>query len=238
MRTDEFKNYVNSPNSLISYMEHSQELWGIKDHEHRYIYMNKPLLEYINMPKGFDWEGRLDHEVPVAPCQELGEEFAKHDKETMKQNKMISQIETHYYGKGNSTVLVPTLATTTPFYDDNNKCIGIVFRCTQLDAPTLLYYMNRFNRPVLQFDMPDKNFTKREYEIIFWLQQRIPAKEIARRLDISYRTIETHVQTIYLKAGVNSVHQFIEYCKSTGLDKYIPSDFIQKGAQPLYDLVS
>ncbi|MDR5617876.1 helix-turn-helix transcriptional regulator [Arsenophonus sp.] len=74
-------------------------------------------------------------------------------------------------------------------------------------------------------------FTKRELEVIFWAQQRFTAKEIAKRLDISHQTVEGHLKLIYKKADVHSIFQLIEYCKHTGLDSYIPVDFIRKGVQ-------
>ncbi|MBT9432672.1 helix-turn-helix transcriptional regulator [Candidatus Sodalis endolongispinus] len=91
--------------------------------------------------------------------------------------------------------------------------------------------MNRLNRKTIQIDADNDLFTKRELEVIFWVQQRLSAKEIAKRLNISYKTVEIHLMNIYNKDGVHSLIQLIEYCKHTGLDKYIPLDFIRKGVQ-------
>jgi len=118
-----------------------------------------------------------------------------------------------------------------PLYNDQNKIIGTIGHSRIIDAPTLLFYMNKFNRKTIQFDAPNNIFTKGELDIIFWAQQRLSSKEIARRLDISPRTVENKLQLIYEKAGVHSRIQFVEYCKHTGLDSYIPSDFVRKGFQ-------
>lgn len=40
-----------------------------------------------------------------------------------------------------------------------------------------------------------------------------------------------HIKNIYNKADVHNLSQLIDYCKHTGLDVYIPSDFIRKGVQ-------
>ena len=195
--------------------------------------MNDSALNYFNYPKGFDVEGREDKDIPLESSQELWPELVAHDQKTMEQNKTITSLEVHYYGPGNIDTPIPHLCDKTPLYDKENNCLGVVCRGTALDAPGLLYYMNRFNRKTIQFDAPNNLFTQRELEIVFWAQQRLSAKEIAKRLDVSHRTIENRLQTMYQKAGVHTMPQFIEYCYSMGLDKYIPSDFIRKGVQIL-----
>lgn len=225
--------YFRSSNSFISYMKHSEDHWFIKDHESRYIYMNDAALDYFNVPPNFDIVGKLDNEIPLKSSQELWPELVKHDQRVMAEDRKISSLEIHFYGKGNVDTLVPHLCDKVPFYDDNNKCIGVVCHGVKLDAPTLLYYMNRLNRGTIEFDAPNDIFTKRELEIAFWVQQRLTSKEIARRLGISHRTVEHRLQTMHLKAGVNTTVQFIEYCQATGLDRYIPSNFVLKGVQVL-----
>lgn len=144
---------------------------------------------------------------------------------------MIRSIYIHYYGKGNLCNPMPRLSEKAPLYDDNNNIIGIVCSGRRLEVPTLLFYMCRLNRKTIQIDAPNDLFTKRELEIIFWAQQRLGTKEIAKRLNISTKTVEVHLMHIYNKADVHSIIQLIEYCKHTGLDRYIPLDFIKKGVQ-------
>jgi DNA-binding CsgD family transcriptional regulator len=231
INVDNLKNQMKSPRSLISYMEHSQDHWFIKDSESRYVYMNDSALKYFNVPKNFDIEGKLDSEIPLKSSQELWPDLVKHDQKVMEKNKKISAIEIHYYGKGNTDTPVPHFCDKTPLYDDNKKCIGVVCHGTELDAPALLYYMNRFNRSTIEFEVPNARFTPRELEIAFWAQQKLSSKEIAKRLNISYRTIEHRLNILYQKTHVNTLSQFIDYWQAKGLDKYIPSDFIRKGVQ-------
>jgi len=212
-------------------MENSKGIWHIKDNESRYIYMNKSVLANLNLPDKFACEGKLDKEIPAKPCEELWEEFVAYDKRVIDGNKTISSIVIHYYGKGNTDNPTPISAEKTPLYDEKGKVIGVVDHHRIIDAPTLLFYMNRLNRKMVQFDAPNDIFTKGELDVIFWAQQRLSAKEIAKRLNLSPRTVENKLQFIYGKADVHSIIQLVEYCKNTGLDSYIPSDFIRKGIQ-------
>lgn len=48
------------------------------------------------------------------------------------------------------------------------------------------------------------SYTKREIEILDWVLEGKTNWEIAQILECSHRTIKTHVERIFLKAGVNS----------------------------------
>lgn len=230
--SEEIKSYASTPQSLISFMEHSSDPWGIKDTESRWIYANNASLDFYNVEKGFNIEGRLDREIPF-PAQEMWESLIECDNNCIGRNKRISSLEINYYGRNNTTTEIPSLCHKTPLYDDDNNIIGVIWRGEKIDNSMLLHYMHRLNRKTIQFDAPNDLFTKRELDIIFWAQQRLSAKEIARRLNLSPRTVENKLSLIYEKADVHSIIQLVEYCKDTGLDSYIPSDFIRKGVQLL-----
>lgn len=215
---------------LSSYMEHSQDIWFIKDTESRYVYMNDVALDFYNVPKNFDVIGKLDNEIPLAPNQEFWREFVKHDQKAMEEHKKISTLQIHYDGN----TPISHFCDKTPFYDDNKKCIGVVCHAKKLDTSELLYYMSRLNKDTVELDAPNNIFTRRELEISFWVQQRLSSKEIAKKLNISHRTVENKLRTIHQKAKVNTTRQFIEYCKVTGLDNYVPSELILKGVQLVY----
>lgn len=222
--------YIHSSASLITFMEKSKGLWGLKSVDSRWIYATDETKRYANIKKGFDIEGRLDKEIPM-PSQELWEDIVECDSRCVQENRTITAIEIHYFGEGNINIPVPNLVTKTPLLDDMNQCVGVVCHCIPIDAPSLLYYMDRFNRPTIEFDTPNATFTNKELDVAFWAQQKLSSKEIAKRLNISHRTVENRFSVMYQKSNVNNISQFIEYCKSTGLDRYIPADFIRKGVQ-------
>lgn len=93
--------------------------------------------------------------------------------------------------------------------------------------------MNRSGKKVIKLHPYSEIFTKKELEIAFWSQQRLSAKEIARRLGISFRTVENRLGIMYHKLGVSGSTQFIEYCQSIGLDQYIPPNLIYNGVHLL-----
>jgi DNA-binding CsgD family transcriptional regulator len=50
----------------------------------------------------------------------------------------------------------------------------------------------------------DDGLSKREFEVLSWLQQGMSNKEIALALEVSPRTVQKHLQRIYLHLDVHT----------------------------------
>lgn len=48
---NDLKKYIFSPQSLISFMEHSPAFWGIKDFDSKWIYANDSSLNFYRVEK-------------------------------------------------------------------------------------------------------------------------------------------------------------------------------------------
>lgn len=59
--------------------------------------------------------------------------------------------------------------------------------------------------------------TEREREVLFLAAEGLPNKEIARRLNISYRTVEVHKGRIIQKTGATSVLDLARLAAAAGL---------------------
>lgn len=59
--------------------------------------------------------------------------------------------------------------------------------------------------------------TDREREVLGWLARGLSSKEVARRLDISVRTVETHRANLMHKLGVKSVALLIQVALREGI---------------------
>ena len=53
------------------------------------------------------------------------------------------------------------------------------------------------------------DITDRERTVIGHLRDGIPAKQIARRLDVSVHTVNEHLKAIYRKAGISSREEMV-----------------------------
>ena len=60
---------------------------------------------------------------------------------------------------------------------------------------------------------PESTLTGREFEVLRMLCDGQPNKAIARRMDITERTVKTHLTTIYQKLGVTERNQAVEWAR-------------------------
>ena len=69
--------------------------------------------------------------------------------------------------------------------------------------------------------------TNREQEILFFCLRLKTAKEIAKVLAISYRTVQSHLENIKIKLGCYSQRQLHEYAIHSGLIQILPQNLIK-----------
>jgi DNA-binding NarL/FixJ family response regulator len=68
------------------------------------------------------------------------------------------------------------------------------------------------------------SLTDREREVLGWLARGLSSKEVAQRLDISVRTVETHRANLMHKLGVKSVALMIQVALREGIiDPTLPA---------------
>ncbi len=215
--------HSKSFDAFISYMENCNEFWYIKDKESRFIYMNDYGLHHSGLPKGFNVEGKLDSECPVY-WSEVADIIQSNDRRVMEEKKVIPTLITFIYG-GRDKIIQPFMAHVAPLIK-NGESIGVVGKARKLEVFSM-YHME-INKPPesLSFGNPTEIFTDREFDIVFFALQSLSAKDIARKLDISYRTVQSRLQIIYQKIGINSLSQLKEYCRGKGYDNYAPTRFI------------
>lgn len=215
----------NSLEELIPYLEMTDTPWGLKDTESVNVYMNVAARKYANLPNSYDIMGKLDEEVP-ADWSEFAEGYIAQDKMVIQNKIEVPIIEScKWYGNAHLSAYV---CDKYPIYH-GDTVVGTIWSSRPFKLLTPMNYFKNEEARFVSSLAPTDTFTPTELKVIFFLMQRYSAKEIAQILDISPRTIERHVYSIYQKAEVSNVHQFIEYALVIGLDCYIPEDFIVRG---------
>ncbi|WP_387464716.1 helix-turn-helix transcriptional regulator [Photorhabdus sp. RM323S] len=213
---------------VINTMQQSNEPWGIKDQNSCWIYGNESVKYLQNLPNSFDYEGCFDDELPWAGA-EFAKEHVNHDKSVMTKGQRVCSLETHRYGK--NKFLSSYFCEKYPLYNDEKECIGTLFHGWEAqDFSLTRFYHGKLPASIL-FQPPTDLFTQREWDIIFLSLQKYTSKQMGRLLDISYRTVETHMARIYKKIGVNSCYQLEDYCRSNDYDLYVPERFVRPGSK-------
>ncbi|HHH1526701.1 TPA: response regulator transcription factor, partial [Yersinia enterocolitica] len=99
----------------------------------------------------------------------------------------------------------------------------------------ILAHLNKIKTPTsLIFTPPSKLFTKREWEVLFYILHSFSSKDIAKKLHLSSRTVSNITQSVYRKSGVSNKRQIVDYCYENKINNYIPQSFFEySGSFPL-----
>ncbi len=113
-----------SETSLISIMEKASIPWAIKDNNSKFVYLNESCLDLFDIQPGFDFEGRLDEEMPCS-WSEYSDDFKAHDRKAEQSREGAEIIVTSSFGR--ERVLSPWYFPKFPIYNQNGKVLGTVF---------------------------------------------------------------------------------------------------------------
>ncbi|HEN3618143.1 TPA: PAS domain-containing protein [Yersinia enterocolitica] len=216
---------------LIRFWERSSEPWGIKDNQSRFIYVNSRVNKLFNLPDKYSIEGRLDGEIPT-PSADFQVEFQAHDRQVELLQERVTSVDIQLYD-GNS-YFTPYFCDKYPLIDDNGISQGIIFHSRPV-TDIILTRLSKIDIPTsLLFTPPSELFTKREWEVLFYVLHSFSSKEIAKKLHLSPRSVCNIIQSIYSKAGVTSKKQVIDYCYEKKINNYVPQSFFEySGSFPL-----
>ena len=225
------KTLLNSLEVLIRFWEHSSEPWVVRDNQSRFVYSNPRNHKLLGLPDKYSLEGRLDGEMPT-PMAEFQDEWQEHDRKVELLQDRITTVEVHVWDGG--AHLQPYLCDKYPLIDGYGVSQGVICHVRPVQD-IILTRLNKIKVPTsLIFTPPSELFTKREWEVLFYILHAFSSKEIAKKIHLSPRTVCNITQNIYRKAGVISKKQVIEYCYENKINNYVPQSFFEySGSFPL-----
>ncbi|WP_115160076.1 helix-turn-helix transcriptional regulator [Serratia fonticola] len=213
------------PRQLIMLWEKMNEPYGVKSLKSEFVYANAAFSDLLNLPKGFNVEGRLDSELP-ARTAEYAASFQMHDRKVEALGQRLSSLEIHPFGR--EQALKGYIFNKTPFYSAEGECIGTVFHAQQQTHHSLKYFITDNKPRSIIFSEPSSFFTAREWEVIFLMFRGMSQKQIAQMLRVTPGTVRQKMHLIYQKAGVSSSLSLFEFCERNGWAYYVPPAFIRK----------
>ncbi|KTL60897.1 LuxR family transcriptional regulator [Photorhabdus laumondii subsp. laumondii] len=208
---------------VINTMEQSNEPWGIKDKNSCFIYANQACKHVQNISSSFDYEGLYDYDLPWNGA-EFAKEYMIHDKIVMEKEERMCSLITHVHGK--EQILSSYFFEKNPLYHEDGSCIGTIYHGWQAQDFSFTRLFHGKLPASIMFQPPTDLFTQREWDVIFLMLQKHSSKQTGKVLNISYRTVETHISRIYGRIGVHSSDQLEEYCRTHDYHLYMPKKFI------------
>ncbi|MGN1970649.1 helix-turn-helix transcriptional regulator, partial [Yersinia enterocolitica] len=194
----------NSLQLLIRFWENSSEPWGVKDNQSRYVYANNRLHRLLALPDKFNMEGRTDGELPT-PIAEFELEFQEHDCKVKLLQDRITSVEIHAWD--GRSYYQPYFVDKYPLMDENGISQGVICHGRPVED-IILTHLNKIKVPTsLILTPPSDLFTKREWEVLFYILHSFSSMEVATKLHLSSRTIDNITQKIYKKIGISGRQQ-------------------------------
>ncbi|MGN1865537.1 helix-turn-helix transcriptional regulator, partial [Yersinia enterocolitica] len=199
----------NSLQLLIRFWENSSEPWGVKDNQSRYVYANNRLHRLLALPDKFNMEGRTDGELPT-PIAEFELEFQEHDCKVKLLQDRITSVEIHAWD--GRSYYQPYFVDKYPLMDENGISQGVICHGRPVED-IILTHLNKIKVPTsLILTPPSDLFSKREWEVLFYILHSFSSMEVATKLHLSSRTIDNITQKIYKKIGISGRQQLVDYC--------------------------
>ncbi|MBS9431353.1 helix-turn-helix transcriptional regulator [Photorhabdus hainanensis] len=208
---------------VINTLRQSNDPWGIKDKNSCFIYGNLALKSLKNFSSSFEFEGLYEHELPWDGA-EFAKEYIDHDRKVMEKEERVCLLLTHTFGK--EQILSSYFFEKYPLYHEDGSCMGTIYHGWQAQDFSFTRLFHGKLPANIMFQTPTELFTQREWDVIFLLLQKYTSKQIGRMLNISYRTVETHISRIYKRIDVHSSRQLEEYCRTNDYDLYVPERFV------------
>ncbi|WP_227729569.1 helix-turn-helix transcriptional regulator [Yersinia proxima] len=209
---------------LIRFWEHSSEPWGARDNQSRFIYSNPRNHKLLGLPVQYNLEGRFDGEMPT-PMAEFQDQWQEHDRKVELLQDRITTVEIHVWD--GSSQLRPYLCDKFQLIDKHGFSQGVVCHVRPVQD-MVLAHLNKIKVPTsLIFTPPSDLFTKREWEVLFYILHSYSSKDIARKIHLSPRTVSNIIQGIYRKVGVSNKQQMVDYCYENKINNYVPQSFFE-----------
>ena len=205
----------------------------------RYHFVNETFAKMIGFSDSDKAIGLSDEDAKSDAIANNSETFYKHDQQVMT-GKTLRTLDIYPYKSGD---ILGILAIKKPLLDENQKiwavlAQGFPLKKADIDSiimhvPDLAYSPKKMNNIMGQtYEIKDEldffDLTKKELECFFHMLRGKSATEIAAISCRSLKTIETHMQNIKYKCGVNKKSELFDLAYAYGLLKTIPSRFMSK----------
>ncbi len=175
-----------------------------------------------------------------APAVLLAEDFYEEDKLVLKENKKINVFCFGYYADGRSHAF---LGEKFPIKNKKNEVIGVGWSSIDVSNLNMINfglilakqnsrYSAKFKKNQFTFiikdDHPGIQLTPRQKECLFYILRGKTTKSIAAKLNLSAKTIETHIDNIKTKFKCHSKSALIEKAIDLGFLNMIPKRLLSQ----------
>ena len=176
-----------------------------KDKNLKYIYCSEGLARLLDLESPSTIVGKTDYDFHTDKTAQL---YQSGDLRVLKSGRSYNVREKHpAHGK-----TIEIVTTKHPLKDRFSALAGVALSFVALTDITSTVDLN-----TLENKVEDKFFTKREQDVFDYIIMGLTAKEIAKKLLLSPRTIEDYIDHIKIKLQCRRKHHIVEAAMRLGM---------------------
>lgn len=222
--------FQNLPLSILSALD---AIVVLMDLNSRFVFSNRRAAYLFGYKNEEELLGHNAFDIPC-PAAQFAEYFLTQDAMVRQEQKTFEYLDIHTYADGDPHIC---FTKKSPFYHED-RLVGTLCFCTEIKSETIQNIASEIIKKDRSFyALPNdrsyvftankvSEFSERELECLFYLLRGYSAKEIAKHLLLSHRTVETYIERIKNKAGLVTKSQLIDYALSEGLINYVPKSIL------------
>lgn len=218
------------PKEVIFFFEKSNEPWGIKDTESRYVYANKAYFDFLGVPNEKRNRIHLKSYDFIPSLQPLIQGLVSHDQEVMNTGERYEAVGTLFINGNYRTFLFEKW----PRFSSTGKVNGTIFHLKPFEQISMSYFIDKPFYGKATYYPPTNIFSRREWDVLFLLFRRVDKKQISKILKLKETSVRNLISRLFLRTGIAGKEELLSYGFREGWHLYIPPRFAEVG----YDLIS
>lgn len=215
---------MNFTQTYRSLVDHLPGYVVITDHDLVYQGCNQAGAKLWGLQDPRDIIGRTPYDMP-AEIAEIAHVLREEDQQALAGNT-LQFLETYYYPRDISKTLIVNKA---PLITDN-AVHGVLIQLLDVPshrAPLKTLTRNKINagsssqQLAIQRTYHQVGLSKRESECVYLLLRGCSSKEIANKLGLRPRTVDSYIDNAKIKLNVDTRMQLTSYIRDNNLDQII-----------------
>lgn len=231
---------LNSINNLVNqdFIEQLTGLFVVMDLESRFLVMNKTALDWCDFKSYDDMKGETYYNIPCK-IAENHEAFVKQDELTRERSTALRILGYYCYAHNEWKILFgekyqlknknnELIATVSHFNDITNYNLIDLSKLLNITTDkNLSKIYKKQTGYILEDCYLDFSLTKRQSECLFFLMRGKTSKEIAKILNVSFRTVEIYIDQVKHKLNCSKKSDLIEKAMAYGYMNIIPNSLFE-----------
>jgi DNA-binding CsgD family transcriptional regulator len=230
VETTALSDYISAHDSLLSQLPGQ---FTIKDLENRFAFASDSAACLAGYKTGAQMQGLNCYDLKN-PMVDYADKLTENNLKLMRQTKLKRFIYLCKDAGGNTSTM---LMSKKPILDSNSQVIGLYSTVEKLSAEcsmieTVAHHGLSIEKPFFEItnQYGHLDLSRREVECFFFLLRGRSNNDIAKRLTLSKRTVDTYIENIKNKLNCNSRTEIFDYAYARGYMYILPEMFFRQSS--------